>query len=86
MADSASKERAALRARASAWFEALRDRICAAFEALEDRYAGPDQQLPPGRFVREAWSRDDGACEDGGTRARRTRGDSRGGRDSRIPV
>ena len=50
-----------LRERARAWFEALRDRICAAFEALEDRYAGPDHgALAPGRFAREAWSREGG--------------------------
>ena len=55
------KERDALRERARAWFEALRDRICAAFEALEDRYAGPDHEaLAPGRFAREAWSREGG--------------------------
>jgi coproporphyrinogen III oxidase len=57
----AEEERSALRERARAWFEALRDRICSALEALEDRYAGPDQEaLAPGRFAREAWSREDG--------------------------
>ena len=55
------QERSALREGARAWFEALRDRICSAFEALEDRYAGPDHEaLVPGRFAREAWSRDGG--------------------------
>jgi coproporphyrinogen III oxidase len=55
------KERSALRERTRAWFEALRDRICSAFEALEDRYAGPDHEaLAPGRFAREAWSREGG--------------------------
>jgi coproporphyrinogen III oxidase len=55
------EEQGALRERARAWFEALRDRICSAFEALEDRYAGPHhQKLAPGRFTREAWSREGG--------------------------
>jgi coproporphyrinogen III oxidase len=55
------EERSALREGAGAWFEALRDRICSAFESLEDRYAGPDHEtLAPGRFGREAWSREDG--------------------------
>jgi coproporphyrinogen III oxidase len=54
-------ERAALRERTRAWFEALRDRICAALEALEDSYAGPDHAtLAAGRFAREAWSREGG--------------------------
>ena len=51
-------ERADLRARRRAWFEALRDRICRALEDLEDRYAGPDhERLPAGRFERRPWSR-----------------------------
>jgi coproporphyrinogen III oxidase len=51
-------ERADLRARSRAWFEALRDRICRAFEDLEDRYAGPEREsLPAGRFERRPWSR-----------------------------
>jgi coproporphyrinogen III oxidase len=55
------EQRNALRERARAWFEALRDRICSALEALEDRYAGPDHETPaPGRFTREAWSREGG--------------------------
>ena len=55
------EQRSALRERARAWFEALRDRICSAFESLEDRYAGPDHEaLAPGRFEREAWSREGG--------------------------
>jgi coproporphyrinogen III oxidase len=48
-------------AQAAAWFEDLRDRICAAFEALEDAHRGQDSaELPPGRFVREAWQRSGG--------------------------
>jgi coproporphyrinogen III oxidase len=55
-----AQERDALRDQARVWFEALRDRICAAFEALEDGYGGPDQELAPSRFGREAWSREGG--------------------------
>ncbi len=57
----ATTETEARKARVREWFESLRDRLCAAFEALEDAYAGPDaDRLPPGRFVREAWSRPGG--------------------------
>jgi coproporphyrinogen III oxidase len=53
--------RSALRERAHAWFASLRDRICSALESLEDRYAGPDHEtLAPGRFTRQAWSREGG--------------------------
>ncbi len=62
--------------RAAAWFETLRDRICAAFEGLEDELTQADlaalplaetvRSLPPGRFERKAWSRDDGTPDQGG--------------------
>ena len=62
--------------RASKWFEALRDRICAAFESLEDELTEADlaalplaeavRSLPPGRFERKAWARDDGTPDQGG--------------------
>ncbi|MEM7021439.1 MAG: oxygen-dependent coproporphyrinogen oxidase [Pseudomonadota bacterium] len=56
-----SNEHDGLRERARVWFEGLRDRICEALEALEDGYRGPDQEgLAPGRFAREAWSREGG--------------------------
>lgn len=54
------------KARAETWFRDLRDRICAAFEALEADYAGPLAHLPPGRFERTAWQRDDPAVSDAG--------------------
>lgn len=61
---------AALKPRASAWFESLRDRICAAFEAVEDEAAGPfpAETDKPGRFVRTPWTRTnhDGAPGGGG--------------------
>ena len=56
-----------LREQTRTWFESLRDRICAAFEQLEDDCREPDhQRLPPGRFVRTPWQREDGG---GGTMA-----------------
>jgi len=51
------------KADAAAWFAALRDQICAAFESIEDDYAGPEAELPAGRFERTSWRRpgeDDG--------------------------
>ena len=61
---------AALKPRASAWFESLRDRICDAFEAVEDEAAGPfpAETDKPGRFVRTPWTRTnhDGAPGGGG--------------------
>ena len=62
MVEAVSEEgRGALRVRARDWFEGLRDRICSALEGLEDRYAGPDHEdLAPGRFAREPWSREGG--------------------------
>jgi coproporphyrinogen III oxidase len=49
--------------RAAAWFESLRDRFCAAFEAIEDEAGG---DLPPGRFARKAWTREDESGDGGG--------------------
>jgi coproporphyrinogen III oxidase len=47
--------------RAAEWFASLRDRICAAFENLEDQLAsGPHAGLPPGRFERKTWQREEG--------------------------
>jgi len=58
------------KARAADWFAALRDAICAAFETLEDELAGPNAErladVPPGRFTRTAWQRQDGAESNGG--------------------
>ncbi len=53
---------------ARAWFESLRDQLCAAFEALE-READPNLYGPEeteARFVREPWTRGDGAEDQGG--------------------
>jgi coproporphyrinogen III oxidase len=61
------EETAAHKATAKAWFEKLRDDICAAFEGLEDALAsGPHKDLPPGRFVRKSWPRQDADGADGG--------------------
>ena len=43
--------------RASAWFRTVRDDLCAAIEPREDDVTGPQADLPPGRFEREAWDR-----------------------------
>ncbi|HWX49526.1 MAG TPA: oxygen-dependent coproporphyrinogen oxidase [Roseomonas sp.] len=55
-----------LAAPARAWFESLRDRLCASFEAIEDALAsGPHAALPPGRFVRTPWERQDAGGPEG---------------------
>jgi coproporphyrinogen III oxidase len=56
----------ARKARAAAWFAELRDRICAEFERIEDEHAGPLSHLPPGRFERRTWTREDAGGGDGG--------------------
>jgi coproporphyrinogen III oxidase len=45
---------------AAAWFRSLRDQICSAFEAIEDDLSGGNKAaLPPGRFTRTPWQRED---------------------------
>lgn len=42
------------------WFRALRDIICASFETMEDDLSGGSKTaLPPGRFERTPWNRED---------------------------
>lgn len=48
------------KSRARAWFETLRDTICAGFETIEDDVGGQQSPLPPGRFERTPWQRDEG--------------------------
>jgi len=45
---------------ATVWFAALRDRICAEFEKIETELAGTYRDLPPGKFERKEWQRDEG--------------------------
>ncbi|MGE3622282.1 MAG: oxygen-dependent coproporphyrinogen oxidase [Bdellovibrionales bacterium] len=46
--------------RAEAWFRTLRDRICAEFEKIENELQGTEHaQLPPGRFERKTWQREE---------------------------
>jgi coproporphyrinogen III oxidase len=45
---------------ATAWFAALRDRICAEFEKIETELGGTHRELPPGKFERKQWQRDEG--------------------------
>ena len=43
---------------ASTWFFQLRDRLCAVFEDIESELAaGPNVELPPGKFDRTSWDR-----------------------------
>jgi len=59
-------EAEARKARAEAWFTELRDNICAAFEAIETDYTGPLADMPPGRFERKSWTREDSSVDDPG--------------------
>ena len=64
------------KARAAAWFAELRDRICAAFESIEDELtpaiaaklpiASELADIPPGRFQRKSWAREDDDPDKGG--------------------
>ncbi len=46
--------------RAAVWFRSLRDQICAAFEKIEDELQATEHaHLPPGRFERKAWQREE---------------------------
>ncbi len=46
--------------KAGAWFSELRDKICAALETLEAAHKGPRAHLPPGKFERKSWEREEG--------------------------
>ncbi len=52
---------------AAGWFSVLRDRICAEFETIESEAAGTHADLPPGRFARKTWQRDDAGGQPGNT-------------------
>ena len=48
--------------KSAAWFSELRDQICEAFEQIEQDFNGPGSAgLPPGKFERQTWHRDDEA-------------------------
>jgi len=57
-----------MKQQAETWFAALRDQICAAFEKIEDDLTGTNRDLPPGRFERKPWQRqnEDGTPGGGG--------------------
>jgi coproporphyrinogen III oxidase len=57
-----------MKQQAETWFAALRDQICAAFEKIEDDLTGTYRDLPPGRFERKPWRRqnEDGTPGGGG--------------------
>lgn len=45
---------------AAAWFRQLRNDICAEFEKIENELSGGNKKdLPPGRFERKPWNRED---------------------------
>jgi coproporphyrinogen III oxidase len=50
-----------MKTQAQTWFESLRDDICQRLEQIEDDLpaGGPHSHLPPGRFIRTPWSRND---------------------------
>ena len=53
--------------KSAAWFSELRDQICQAFEQIEQDFNGPGSaELPPGKFERQTWQRDDEAGSDSG--------------------
>ena len=55
-----------MKQQAETWFAALRDQICAAFEKIEDDLTGTNRDLPPGRFERKPWQRQNEDGSDGG--------------------
>ena len=53
--------------KAATWFRDLRDRICGVFEQIEHELDNPNSSdLPPGRFERQTWQRDEATGSDGG--------------------
>ncbi|RMD64823.1 MAG: coproporphyrinogen III oxidase, partial [Alphaproteobacteria bacterium] len=76
MSETTRPDDEARRNRAAAWFAELRERICAAFEALEEALddeiaaalpiADELRDIPPGRFERKPWARQDDDPAKGG--------------------